>query len=220
MPKKSLPDSKTLIYNKAKELFYKKGLTETRYDEITRSCGLNPAMLKYHFQSKNKLAAEIYYEFELSLHKQIIDLADKSTPPELIYYYNILMFYNIVEKNEYFRRFYLDMCRSRMICDFTKNSSLYFFMRYCEDTSTQISEDKNRFNVTITVAAQMELMNDFYSGELNCTFKELIDQYLKLVFSYLLETEDTIEKNIDLGRSFSDKLKFSINENFDLNVYF
>ena len=70
--------TKRNILRESKKLFYKKGYTETTYNDISAVAKVNRALIPYHFKNKQILGLEIYNQ----IIAEFYELIDKKVKQE------------------------------------------------------------------------------------------------------------------------------------------
>lgn len=213
-------DSKKIIYENAKKLFYKKGYRQTSYNEISETANLNPAMLKYHFGSKKEIAALIYKEIVLNLYNAIANVLKTSEDIDIVYLINELCFFKLVKTNLNFQRFYLDLCKERIINDYTKETTFLMIQKYLFEKKCVQSKSQIQIATSISVASQSELINDYFSGTLKTDFDTVVDVYIELMFHNLALDKFTIKKKMELSKKIISKYNIVLNNAFEIHIIY
>lgn len=209
--------TKRRIFKESKKLFYKKGFTETTYDEISTAAKINRALIPYHFKNKMILGQEIYNElmkeFTTSLNL-ILDTEQFSS--ELTGVIHIMAYYRLLANPRY--------CRfvSQLLSD--------------EDFSVSLSEDQNlityclgskasRFDSTdINIICQMgtgikkEIIRIIYADKKETDIDHLVRIKLHMLLGYIGYSKKKIDELADAAVTLLDLLSFQIKNNFTIEI--
>ena len=63
--------TRTRIYRVCKELFYRKGIKATSYNDICEAAEVNRGLIPYYFKSKNNIAIEVLGDFVDSMEAAV-----------------------------------------------------------------------------------------------------------------------------------------------------
>lgn len=211
-------NTKYILYENAKKLFFEKGYLLTSYNEICEKVDLNPAMLKYHFGSKKEIAALIYNEIVINLHDTISNLVRNYDDTDIVNLTNEYCFFNLVKTNLNFQRFYVDLCKERIINDFTKDTTFLMIQQYFSKKNITLPKSQLLISTSIAVAVQSELINDYFSGKLETDFDTVIDEYIKLMFRNLLLEEDIFIAKSKIAKTIVSKSNLNMGELFEIKA--
>ncbi|MBR1599607.1 MAG: TetR/AcrR family transcriptional regulator [Lachnospiraceae bacterium] len=106
--------TKSEILEGSKKLFYKKGYTDTTYNDISELLGINRALIPYHFKSKQTLALTVYNEIIDHVAARADELLDTaSMSDDLSAAFHLIIFYRLFVSKQF----------TNLVCQLLKENS-------------------------------------------------------------------------------------------------
>ncbi len=211
-------NTKSLIYNNAKFLFFQKGYTNTTYDEICEKIGLNKAMLKYHFSSKKNLAALIYNEIHTDINEYIEKHMGISSSDKIRHFILQTIFFDLIKNNSNFNLFYIDICKDNILTQYTKGTTCYYIAEISEINNMSYSESDLKVFSSIFLATQSELLIDYFKQNIDKEYEELEKIYFKLLFGYFGYSDSDVEYYLDKSRAILENYDIDIEDSFQVRI--
>lgn len=209
--------TKRRIFKESKKLFYKKGFTETTYDEISTAAKINRALIPYHFKNKLILGQEIYNELTKEFTDSLNLILDtEQFSSELTGVIHIMAYYRLLANSRY----------CRFVCQLLSD----------EDFSVSLSEDRNlitrclgnkasRFDSTdIDIICQMgtgikkEIIRIIHTGKKESDIDHLVRIKLHMLLGYIGYSKKKIEELADAAATLLDLLSFQVKNNFTIEI--
>lgn len=98
--------TKRNILRESKKLFYKKGYTETTYNDISSAAKVNRALIPYHFKTKQILGLEIYNQIIAEFYELIDSVLDTDQfDTDFVSILHTVAYYRLLVSNKHFLQF-------------------------------------------------------------------------------------------------------------------
>ena len=121
--------TKSEILQGSKKLFYKKGYTNTTYNDISELLGINRALIPYHFKSKQSLALSVYNEIVDYVETKADELLDTSSmSDDLAAAFHLIIFYRLFN-NKHFTNLVCEIARENYEILTDTDKELYYLTR-------------------------------------------------------------------------------------------
>ena len=194
--------TKSEILQGSKKLFYKKGYTDTTYNDISELLNINRALIPYHFKSKQSLALYVYREiidYVTSKADELLDTASLSD--DLAAAFHIIVFYRLFSNKQF----------TNLVCELMNENPEILMDEQTEKNILQhLSDSYSNNDKTIDLLAasmtaiRFSLINkikdnnystDLATGKKN--IKQSSDIYARIYINYALRYVGASDKTID-----------------------
>lgn len=198
---------KKLIIDVCKKLFYRKGYTNTTYEDICKIADIPPGTITYHFSGKRDIAGVIEAEYEAHNKIYIEEMCgDYYSKTLLMIIENYHMWKRIFEDGN-LRRFLLDISTERLPSFAASETVKHFYQCVIEDQKIASISDRE---LTFMVAAQLGMSDGLIgiiSNDLeNFTYEETAEFGIKFFLRQLGMSDKTITKLTEEGKEIFDAL--------------
>lgn len=214
--------TKKTIIETCRALFYKKGYADTTYQDICNNATVNPRTITRHFAFKKNIGIEIYSDF-------LIDIKEKTKKYLIDTYgeYNLrigtiierIIFLDLIEINEFYRRFYYDLCVDGLLLDSYADKLNYFFKLHSDEYDLGLSKtDIDLFGVattSISIGVHKKWLENFFD---DLSKEECLNFEIKLMFSFMHIPESTIDDLLEKSYVFYRKMKIISTEPFTISI--
>ena len=133
--------TRNMIYQTAKQLFYDKGYEKTKIKEIADTAEVPIGLFTYYFKTKDKIVQHIYSEFFTQISLRITE-ATKDGLDNSILRHAILswIYYEIIFSDANNRRFYYENLKKTSNYRIMNKTASQTYRRYVEDFNVVISD--------------------------------------------------------------------------------
>mgnify|MGYP002627291134 CR=1 FL=1 len=209
--------TKQLILDISKSLFYEQGYAKTTYTDISQTAGINRALIPYHFKNKAALGAAVYNNIVdtiFHISDELLGAADLSE--DLASAFHTVIFYRIFE-NSHFAKFTDDIfseaaaeifnvdAESAAICSLGKNFS-------------KLKQEQLKLLVHSMIAVRQQSIHQLVENDGSYTPDVLADFYFKLVMSYAGYSGNDIQELEDAAIQLADLIRCDIEKDYEVSV--
>lgn len=229
MGNRQKPQSKMLLYNSAKALFYEKGYNSTSVRDIVTHANSKLGLFTYYFEGKDALAVTVFNEFAATLKKAVHEVVEAHYPG----IYDDYLFQHIFEHRCSQYLYILDpqitlffnelMFLQRFIDRRYQEKEFYFGELLEKATAEKLSpmlRTKGYEDMTLCMVSGMELFfcRKLCAGEISVPIDDAMDILLKNYYSFFLTDKKRISEVLALTRQVLDHLSFEITGPFQVSV--
>ncbi|MBC3803377.1 TetR family transcriptional regulator [Acetobacterium fimetarium] len=214
--------TKKTITETCRTLFYEKGYADTTYQDICKKATVNPRTITRHCDSKKNIGIEIYSDFLIDIKektkKYLIDTCGE---------YNLrigtiierIIFLDLIETNESYRRFYYDLCVDGLFLDSFADKLNYFFKLHSDEYNLGLSQtDIELFGVattSISFGVHKKWLENFFD---NLSKDGCLNFEIKLMFSFMHIPEVTVDDLLEKSYVLYRKMKILTIEPFMISI--
>lgn len=167
--------TRNMIYQTAKQLFYDKGYEKTKIKEIADTADVPIGLFTYYFKTKDKIVQHIYSEFftqiSLRITEQTKDGLDNSILRHAILSW---IYYEIIFSDENNRRFYYENLKKTSNYRIMSKTASQTYQRYVEDFNVVISDHDFQNVLYLDFGARREYFLNFFEKPLNDSTDDVI----------------------------------------------
>lgn len=167
--------TRNMIYQTAKQLFYDKGYEKTKIKEIADTAEVPIGLFTYYFKTKDKIVQHIYSEFFTQISLRITE-AMKDGLDNSILRHSILswIYYEIILSDENNRRFYYENLKKTSNYRIMNKTATQTYRRYVEDFNVLISDHDFQNLLYLDFGARREYFLNFFEKPLADTTDDVI----------------------------------------------
>lgn len=167
--------TRNMIYQTAKQLFYDKGYEKTKIKEIADTAEVPIGLFTYYFKTKDKIVQHIYSEFFTQISLRITE-ATKDGLDNSILRHAILswIYYEIIFSDENNRRFYYENLKKTSNYRIMNKTASQTYRRYVEDFNVVISDHDFQNLLYLDFGARREYFLNYFEKPLNDTTDDVI----------------------------------------------
>lgn len=167
--------TRNMIYQTAKQLFYDKGYKKTKIKEIADTAEVPIGLFTYYFKTKDKIVQHIYSEFFTQISLRITE-AVKDGLDNSILRHAILswIYYEIILSDENNRRFYYENLKKTSNYRIMNKTATQTYRRYVEDFNVVISDHDFQNLLYLDFGARREYFLNFFEKPLADTTDDVI----------------------------------------------
>jgi len=222
-------ETKKILYNSAKQLFFENGYLNTTVNDIVTNANSKLGLFSYYFQSKDALAVDIL----LNYAEEIIKILERKNRG--LYRENDLLLIDMVEYRSFFKCTVFNQNASRFYTELSstpafilKNVEIrdYFFKRLMERSkhlhSCESISAKENLDLAITLSTGMEaqLCRDLCCKRFTTCFDDALDFFFRTYYHMLSNDIELINAKIDLSREITSSYKFTVGDSFKVSLLF
>lgn len=208
--------TKEIILAASRKLFYEKGYINTYYEDISNETGLSPGNIHYHFKSKRYIASIIYNEFMVGVKKLVEEVLGNEYDLQIKTAVDIRTYMNIIIDDSNFRTFYSEISSDRITIDLFSDVGTYFFKLHRDEYNLNISDSMLKIINLCTAASEVELLVNYFKGNLDITSEELIEFNMRLIFEMLSIDYNRINEILEISKSLFSNLHLELKDFFKL----
>ena len=212
--------SKTLLYESAKALFYEKGYTATSVRDIVQHANSKLGLFTYYFDGKDALAVKVFNEYAASVKQAIRKVVEEHYPGIYEDYLFVEMFEYRCSQYLYVldpktAPFFSDILSLQRFIDRRSQEKAFYYHQFLEDAALEKlnpnCHTKGYADIALALAEGMEL---FFCRKLcNNTLSVPIDDALDILFqtyySFFLADKKQINDMIRTTRQVLQSLRFT-----------
>lgn len=167
--------TRNMIYQTAKQLFYDKGYEKTKIKEIADTAEVPIGLFTYYFKTKDKIVQHIYSEFFTQISLRITE-ATKDGLDNSILRHAILswIYYEIIFSDENNRRFYYENLKKTSNYRIMNKTASQTYRRYVEDFNVVISDHDFQNLLYLDFGARREYFLNYFEKPLDDTTDDVI----------------------------------------------
>lgn len=167
--------TRNMIYQTAKQLFYDKGYEKTKIKEIADTAEVPIGLFTYYFKTKDKIVQHIYSEFFTQISLRITE-ATKDGLDNSILRHAILswIYYEIIFSDANNRRFYYENLKKTSNYRIMNKTASQTYRRYVEDFNVVISDHDFQSLLYLDFGARREYFLNYFEKPLDDTTDDVI----------------------------------------------
>lgn len=214
-------ETKQIIIEAAKELFYQKGYEETTFSDICKIADVNRGLITYHFKTKASLANLVFQHYindSMEQCSKLLANEDKMTQ----YFVSDYIYFKLIFRDEKFRNFMDICCRKGFLQKKIKSANIKYMRTYSEliefitsDTAADdslfagllVAYEGLKSNYTCHVCDNIDTLTDIIATE----------NYIYIYSQMLSIPKKKYGEMMMRARILVDKFNISI-ENFDFKI--
>lgn len=206
--------TKQLILDTGKTLFYEQGYKKTTYTEISQTAGINRALIPYHFKNKASLGLAVYNSIIDDIMKpadEMLGTADLSS--DLASAFHLVLFYRIFEDTHFARMTDELLSEGAPIIDKDNEAAA---INSLGDNFSNMDASQLKLLIHSMIAVKKESVHQLADG--SSTPDALADFYFKLVLGYAGYSADDIQELKDAAFQLADLIQLRIHKDFEASV--
>lgn len=211
-------ETRKKIWKTSRNLFYKKGLNDTTYDDISKAAGINRALIPYYFKTKHQLGRGVFQEITEEFYEELdraIDLSQYSKQLQN----NIQSFgYYRLLKNEQYGRFASEIFMNEVLTeDMTQAENDYIRPYIRRDTN--LTEREIAILSRLDYGIEREIINLIHGSEEKVDVDEICIMELKMLLQYCGYSEVEINELAKRTVEILNQCLFEVKPGFKIKVY-
>lgn len=181
------------ILEAAKQLFFSKGYTSTYNKDIADLAKVNVGLIHYYYQTKGRIALDIYMEL-LSSHLQMVQdyFQDEETP--VLDAIAIRLLWQMLAKSPEFLRFMHEINSERIPLQMSDYAAGRDYTRELSEHIVEQDEEMLRLLCRCSIAAEMELIDSFAEGTCQYSAEELAELDERMTLQISSVPKETIDR--------------------------
>lgn len=193
----------------ARELYFEKGFKKVTTRDIAAKAEVNLGLIPYYFGSKENLANVVYRQLKSEMYQSILSKVslDSLTAAEQLYVYTVLR-WEAVESSpeiEFMHEYLAEGGSDLTVSDEFAEMSWRIIREYGLD----ITLNENEIYLTALAGTEQLLILRMKRGELNITYRRILDLLFSNYFFNLGLPDEEIEKIITNSKNYLEKHKSS-----------
>lgn len=217
--------TKQMLYDTAKRLFYEKGYADTTVKDIVSEAGAKLGTFTYHYSSKESLAADIYRSFIYELNKvisQTLSEVQKECAPLTREVTEYRAFFKAITSSSHIRQFYIDICDTLSFKDISYSMNRQYISN-CISLEPICEEqfDLVKLDALTSMVSGMEVryLYDLFLNRLSYSdLEQAIDTFLYYYYGFFINHKDLLNQVIMESRTISSKIEIEIEIEGDFAV--
>ena len=206
-------ETKALIYNASKHLFYENGLDGTSFSMIGSATGVNKSLISYHFKSKANLARAVYEEFLDSFQTWLYsDLIHEEFG--VAFSCASIVLFRFTCSNLSFRRFYNEMKNSPDLSDFSYEIQNDLIRRIAEAYHIDISNEDLITLSCMYEGVERSLISGVCAGRITQDPEQVVHRDMTFVFSSFGFCTEKIEQMFADGLALASRYRIHMEDGF------
>lgn len=220
-------ETKEILYKSSKKLFLEKGYEKTTVKDIITDAKTKQALLNYYFESKEKLAVQIYKDF-----CNDIIFCIENTPGALEEKESGLLS-NLIFYRSYFKalccrpeitRFYTEVSKLPIFADTMIEMRDYFFTLDMEGEQYKNIrpelKDRQYFEYlkSLTTGMEVQIFRDVFTSRFSIDLEDAVDLFLHDYHSFLFLDMAKIDENIEKSRKAAARFTFDVDSFFNVTM--
>ena len=155
--------TRNMIYQTAKQLFYDKGYEKTKIKEIADTAEVPIGLFTYYFKTKDKIVQYIYSEFFAQISLRITEELKSGLDNSILRHaIHAWLYYDIIQNNENNRRFYYENLKKTSNFRILDKTASQIFRRFVEDFNIIISDHDFDNLVYLDFGARREYFLNYF----------------------------------------------------------
>jgi len=217
-------ETKQLIFDTAKNLFYEKGYYKTSIGNISESANVNRALISYYFQSKGNLALQIVNQFNITITGKITQkLYEKNevVNPLVMFAAETRVFNSFRMLNKHYRQFMKEVSLENiltlgdnMIGKSLTGNSIYDYMEKTYDT--KLSKVEKQIYQTSFSSIISGLIIIHSEGNIDCSHEYIAEKECEMYFKMLGLSKNEITYILRESKEVYDSIDIKMEENFTI----
>ncbi|MFZ7132388.1 MAG: TetR family transcriptional regulator [Eubacteriales bacterium] len=175
-----------ILYYTKKE-FYEKGYIASKLKDIAIKTNVKPALITYHFKSKQGLASTIYTEFYRAIHNKLDEYPELNISNSL--YKQVLVsyiYYSIIMLDKNNKRFYGEVAEKYFSnYEMHKEVTDIVYHNYIRDFHLSISKMDFTVYTFMRSGARALFFKKYIDGNLNLSIAEIV-RYVESIMPRLM----------------------------------
>ena len=209
--------TKQLILNESKILFYRNGYTGTTYSDISAAAKMNRALIPYHFKTKQSLGKAVIYEIINSAYNNIDEMLGTSDLSEdLNSALHIAVYYRLLDNSKY----------AALINDLINDNGSDIFNMDDEIISVKalgknfrkLSDKQLNLICRNTIALKKELAQCILDTSYDYNADELTEFHIESAMIHAGYSKKTISELIDAALQLANLIDCKIEDGFHVSV--
>ncbi|WP_195270268.1 TetR/AcrR family transcriptional regulator [Eubacterium sp. 1001713B170207_170306_E7] len=167
--------TRNMIYQTAKQLFYDKGYEKTKIKEIADTADVPIGLFTYYFKTKDKIVQHIYSEFFTQISLRITDQTREGLDNSILRHAILSwIYYEIIFSDANNRRFYYENLKKTSNYRIMNKTATQTYRRYVEDFNVVISDHDFENILYLDFGARREYFLNFFEKPLNDSTDDVI----------------------------------------------
>lgn len=210
--------TKRNILRESKKLFYKKGYTETTYNDISSAAKVNRALIPYHFKTKQILGLEIYNQIIAEFYELIDSVLDTDQfDTDFVSILHTVAYYRLLASNKHFLQFLSELQSDEA-------ATLFDLATEREWLISLGSKFANMNDADLTILTQMSIGMKKESVTLLTTASTTLNadavahMYLHMLMRYVGYSVKKADELINAATEIANLLNFQIKNGFAIEL--
>lgn len=211
--------TRTRIYRVCKELFYRKGIKATSYNDICEAAEVNRGLIPYYFKSKNNIAIEVLGDFVDSMEAAVNAWwsPDDMVQPERNIMIELLMF-RLLSEDECACRFYSEIRADGAFHESSLKIQDDVMRTHAKGSGVQVSDAALRTITSMVEGTETELVQAVYHGYLEESIEDMVRRDISCCFFLLGADAKTVEGWCDHVFALAEGFTMECDERFACQV--
>lgn len=209
--------TKQLILDVSKNLFFTKGYTNTTYSDISNAAGINRGLIPYHFTNKQSLGICVCNAILNQAYEMIKETLDTSSlSDDLSGALEIYSFYHLLN-NHVFSKLLLSVMND-------KNYSLFEISEETEvikklgNSFQKLNDSELEFISHVSLALKKEAVIIFSDDNQNPNPDSIAKFHIQTLMNYAGYKKNAIDELTDSSTQLANLLNYHIDDNFTVII--
>lgn len=206
------------IIQAARIFFWEKGYHKTRFEDFTKSYGINTGLIHYHFKKKEQIGREIYHDIALELAKIIKQLtgAEESLLSFVVLYE--LMWYFFDQSPQY-AKFVRESIEVRIHSEEIKCQNLRWMNYFNVQYSLGLSPEELQVRTIAVVGGQVELIYSYLTHDLALDIHKCCRYDIRNTLHRMKFQDSLIEETISKAEQLMQQYSFCMEKGFYISFH-
>ena len=214
-------ETKTALYQSARNCFYEQGYFNTSIRDIVGAANSRLGLFSYHFESKEAVAVMVFREYisnvATTIRSALGNIFDES---DLLLndMLNYRGYFTGLLRNENISRFFVELTTTACYLEQNFRYKEYFFQRLC---SPQLvlnkcwrNEEMGNLFVSLTAGMEIQMCRDYRSGRIRVPLDSALDAYFETYYGLLVQNRKQVEKYVRQTRQIMDSIDWAVGPGF------
>lgn len=209
--------TKEKIIKATRILLYKKGFSNTTYDDISNATKINRALIPYHFKSKQQLGQIIYSQIITDFFSSLDSILDvKEFSADFVSTLHITAYYQLLTDSS-FVQFVNELQNDISFSSFMEQSE-YELMEGLIQKSNKLSPTEKSILLTSAVGMKKELIRMVNNKKADVN--DIAKMQLYMLLSYCGYSKKKIEELYDSAMQVIHMFTFQITSDFRIDILY
>jgi len=217
-------ETKQLIFDTAKSLFYEKGYYSTSIGNISEVANVNRALVSYYFKSKGNLALQIVNQFNITITGKITQKLyeeNGAVNPLVMFAAETRVFNSFRRLNEHYRRFMKEVSLENILTlgdnmigkNLTENC-IFDYLEKTYDIKLSKVEKQIYQNSFSSIISGLIIIHS--EGNIDCSHEYIAEKECEMYFKMLGLWKDEITYILQESKEVYDSIDIKMEKNFTI----
>ncbi len=166
-------ETKSRIYNAAKELFYENGYSGTTIQQIAQRAGTTLGGTTYHYNTKEKFISQIFGEWNNAVYSRMRRSDIRNETSVFMHFVLTFNYHRELLTDEHIKRFYYEIMKDRSLYSYTYDDLNNVYYNFVRDFGLPINNTEIECVIIADFGARREFMMQICSGEYELPLKDV-----------------------------------------------